>query len=196
MQKNRHQKSPATVPLSALSKDTASAGWMDNVVDLEEHFSVEQLVVAGDEVPPVVAVQQLPLLLPGLGHCTPDNSCSWWSSNQPAKLSSSNQQPVNQPTSQHIYLVNQSTSQSINQSFSQSTKLQVNLSTDSTINQPFSQLVQSTNHLFKQSFSQSTSQADSQSIALFVNLTCQLCIQNSQLTDLNSALQVLLSRYC
>ena len=34
---------------------------------LEEHLPVEQLIVAGDEVPPVAAVQQLRLL--GLGLC-------------------------------------------------------------------------------------------------------------------------------
>ena len=40
---------------------------------LEEHLPVEQLVVAGDEVPPVAAVQQLRLL--GLGLCnTTSNS--------------------------------------------------------------------------------------------------------------------------
>jgi hypothetical protein len=41
--------------------------------DLEKHLSVEKLIVARDEIPPVVTVQELALLLPRLGHCTATN---------------------------------------------------------------------------------------------------------------------------
>jgi hypothetical protein len=41
--------------------------------DLEKHLSVEKLIVARDEIPPVVTVQELSLLLPCLGHCTRTN---------------------------------------------------------------------------------------------------------------------------